>query len=223
MVGISKKHLVAMNPRNKTLSGVGESFDQLLVRKQSEIGFDAAVVAWDLHPRWNPTAEYCRWQETLDVYRGLAESNVLAASWKSVAKARLEELESREIPAARPGISSLRPGMVQVLCMDRMFESLIIDAGSQALKRALSVDGEQVPRWPNLNKAGRQHDELLNIAIDAVRAIRPKRRAVHRVRQGFLVEKHEWASLILRNMLAVPGDSAALRSHPIPSRLAEVR
>lgn len=223
VIGMSKRHLVAMNPANKGLSGVGESFDQLLVRKLTELRFDAAVVAWDLHPRWNPTAAYCRWEETLDLYRGVAASRVLSENWTALAQARLDDLEARAVPSARASRTPLIPGAIQALCMDRMFESLVIDTGASALRRALEVDGEQVPKWPNLGRSGRQHDELLGMAIEAARALRPKRKTAHKIRQGFLIEKHGWASLVLRNMLEVPEDAAALRVHPIAVRLAEIR
>jgi hypothetical protein len=66
---ISKRHLVAMDPGNPPMSGAGEPLDALMARKLQGNAFDVAVIAWDLVPAWNPEGAYCRWQETLDLYR----------------------------------------------------------------------------------------------------------------------------------------------------------
>src|SRR5690606_22785331 len=85
VVPISKKHLVAMDPDQPPMSGAGESLDQLMVRCLHREAFDAAVVAWDLVPAWNPEGGFCRWQETLDLYRHLATSAVLDEPWRHAA------------------------------------------------------------------------------------------------------------------------------------------
>jgi len=90
---ISKKHLVSMNPDVPRPIGAGESFDQILVRKLNQDPFDAALVAWDLVPAWEPGGEFCRRNETIDLYRFLARSPVLPDSWRDKAHRRFTELE----------------------------------------------------------------------------------------------------------------------------------
>lgn len=58
---ISKLHLLAMDPRNPPMSGTQEPLDQLVARKLRRDPFDAAVVAWDLIPAWDPERSACRW------------------------------------------------------------------------------------------------------------------------------------------------------------------
>src|SRR5437588_10932540 len=65
VVAINKKHLVAMDPGKPRMSGGGEALDQLMVRMMNREPFDAAVVAWDLVPAWNPEGAFCRWDETV--------------------------------------------------------------------------------------------------------------------------------------------------------------
>ena len=223
VIGMSKKHLASMDEKNRGLSGVGERFDQLFVRKANSLGFDAAVVAWDLFPRWDQSAPFCRWQETLDLYAGLARSEELGQIWRDCAQGRWLELSQRERPSARLGLTRLQPGMIQALCMDRMFETLLVDAGSSALRRALGIDGRRVQNWPNFNTNGLKHDDLLGMIVEIVRRLRPRPTAAGRVRGGFRDAKHEWASEILSRLAEDADDKEALRSHPIIRRLAEVR
>lgn len=222
VIGISKRNLVAMDPSIRALSGVGEPLDELLARKLKTLDFDAAVVAWDLHPRWNPNQPYCRWNETLDLYRGIARSTALESLWVESAEARLVELESRHVPSARPALTPLKPGVVQAICMDRMFESLLTDLGADVLKRALGVDGVRIPRWPNLVGSDSQPDRVMYAALEAIRALRPRPSVFARVRGSFMTHKHEWARLILRGVSVHPADGAVLASHPIVGRLSEV-
>ncbi len=74
IVPISKTHLVAMDPDNPPMSGAGEALDVLITRMLRLHSFEVAVVAWDLVPAWNPAGEFCRWEETLKLYRYLAQS-----------------------------------------------------------------------------------------------------------------------------------------------------
>ena len=100
IVPISKKHLVAMDRKQPKMSGASEPLDELIARKLKTIRFDAVVVAWDLVPAWNPEDEFCRWEETCDLYRYLAASPSvdLPKIWKQRAKERLAELKSRSMP-----------------------------------------------------------------------------------------------------------------------------
>lgn len=77
VVGISKDQLVQMDPAVRTLSTMREPLDEFLARVISTHGIDAAVVAWDLQPKWNSQATVCRWNETLALYTGLAHSSCL--------------------------------------------------------------------------------------------------------------------------------------------------
>src|SRR5690606_920875 len=54
LVPISKKNLVAMDPAEPKSSGAGEALDQLMARHLDQTPFDAAIVAWDLVPAWDP-------------------------------------------------------------------------------------------------------------------------------------------------------------------------
>jgi hypothetical protein len=114
IVPINKKHLLAMEPPSPSrppMSGSSEGLDALIGRTLKSHSFDAAVVAWDLYPRWNATADYCRWKETLRLYQLLAESRSpsFPDSWKEQARRRHEELSRRPRPGARSGPPRLVP------------------------------------------------------------------------------------------------------------------
>ena len=90
-----------MDPSNPKMSGAAEPLDQLIARHIRSNGIDAAVVAWDLVPAWSPSAATCRWEETLDFYRMLAQSADLPSSWSS--GPRLGWTISRSAEAGRQG------------------------------------------------------------------------------------------------------------------------
>lgn len=220
--GISKRHLVAMDPSVKALSSVGESLDQLIARVQADKGFDAAVVAWDLHPRWNPEAIQCRWQETLNLYRGLSASEVLPKQWRNAAALRFRELSQRQSPSMRAAAPRLRPGSVLGLCMDKMFESLVTPNES-AVRRAFGVAGTRVPGWPRWDAATATPDRsLLAPAVAATRRLRPVPDSARRVRGGFDTRKTEWADYLIGRMLDSDDDRHLVADHPISVRLREV-
>lgn len=98
VVPISKTHLIAMDPANPPMSGAGERLDQLMKRVLDRNPFDVAVIAWDLVPAWNPQGEFCRWIETRDLYRFLAQSDCLPDRWRERARQRFEELSQRSSP-----------------------------------------------------------------------------------------------------------------------------
>ncbi|WP_146084625.1 hypothetical protein [Rathayibacter sp. AY1E3] len=220
VIGFSKGSLVAMDPANRSLSSVGESFDQLFLRKLTTLGFDAAVVAWDLHPGWNSRATYCRWSETKSIYEGIANSPAaIPSAWMKKAGARFAEMNSRASPEDRVGPPPLEVNSIQVICMDKTFEDLLVFDRANILRRALEVQGERVKGWPrNFVDA-----ELgVGAAIAAVRRIRPKRQVAKLVRNDFPAAKHEWATLILERALQNAEDAQMLRNHPIVTRLREV-
>jgi len=230
IVPISKKHLVAMDPRNPPMSGSQEPLDYLMARKLEiarrlkQDPFDVAVVAWDLVPAWNPEGPYCRWTETVDLYRFLAVSQVLPDIWKNQARRRLQELEGRHQPSARMSLPPLKQGMVLAVCMEPMFEALLVqDEG--AVKRALQVS--ETPRgWPRQGwgDCRERHPDrrILMPAIAAIQSIKPRLRCVKHIRGDMRTKKDEWGEYILRRLFGDPKARASVLQHPLPARLVEL-
>lgn len=221
VIGFSKRNIVAMDPAVKSLSGVGESFDELLIRMEESHEFEAAVVAWDLHPRWNPQYAYCRWQETLNFYTGIASSARLAPGWRDSAAARLAEYESRSVASERTQMPILSRFSIQALCMDRMFESVLMIDDGRALREALGVEGTRVPLWPKAHR-GQKEDEYVAKAIAACRRAKINTPLMRGVRGDFDTAKHEWGG-VLAEKIARGRFSASLTGHPTIRRLAEIR
>lgn len=226
VVPISKKHLVAMDPDNPPMSGAGESLDQLMVRMMRREPFDAAVVAWDLVPAWNPTGSQCRWRETLDFYRLLSVSECLPALWKQRAGKRWRELDGRASPGERERPPRLVRGMALALCMEPMFEGLLVQ-DEAALKRALGVQGKPLTRWPPAKrwKNRGRHDpdrKLIGPAVSAARNVKPQPRKLRPVRGSWLTNKDGWGEFLLRELLADEQARPTVLAHPLCRRLAEV-
>lgn len=223
VVPISKKHLVAMDPANPPMSGAGEALDELMVRHLERQPFDVAVVAWDLVPAWNPDERaFCRWRETLDLYRFLAQREKLPEPWIRRADERFQELSTRTTPASRTGLPRLVPGTVLPVCMEPMFEALLTGDES-AVRRALCVAGRKVDGWPRRGWGDtdeRHPDQLLGKAIVALRRVRPKLEVVKKVRGDMRTNKNGWGEYLTRELLADP-DSAIL-TRQLPRRLGEL-
>ncbi len=230
IIPISKKHLVAMDPRSPCMSGSQEPLDYLIARKLEIAGrlkqapFDVAIVAWDLVPAWNPEGEYCRWTETLDLYRFLADSQALPDVWKNQAHRRWQELEARRQPSDGVDLPPLEQGMVLAVCMEPMFESLLVqDEG--AVKRALQVS--ETPRcWPRQGW-GNPHERhpdtrILVPAIAAIQSIKPRLRCVKHIRGDMRTNKDGWGEYILRQLFLDPKVRNRIRQHPLPARLVEL-
>lgn len=224
IVPISKKHLVAMDPSAPRMSGAAEGLDHLIARKLGDPPvFDAAIVAWDLVPAWNPQAAGCRWEETLRLYEGLARSVRLPAIWREQSAQRLNELRSRPTPSARPQIPRLVPGLVLPLCMDPMFESLLVQHEGAA-RRALGVFGRPVDGWPDGwgdPRARRPDQSPLGVAVNAVKRLRPAVDCARKVPGDMRTNKDGWGEWMLRNLF-LDEQSALLHSHPIAERLREI-
>lgn len=224
IVPISKTHLVAMDPRNPPMSGAGERLDQLMARVLARNPFDVAVVAWDLVPAWNPQGTFCRWIETVDLYRFLSASRDLPDLWREKARKRFEDLSGRTVPGARKRPPFLEPGMVLPVCMEPLFEGMLVqDEG--AVKRALGVKKE--PKgWP---KAGwsdlRERRPDLNVlapAITSMRRLRPTPDILRKIRGDMRTHKNEWGEFLLRELLADNQARHLVLSHSISRRLAEL-
>lgn len=221
VIPISKKHLVAMDPANPAMSGAGEALDALMVRTLNRSPFDAAVVAWDLVPAWNADAGYCRWRETLDLYCHLSRREVLPAPWREQAGRRLQELQGRPVPSARLRSPKLEQHQVLPLCMDPVFESLLLQ-DEAAVKRALGLNGK-VAKWPTSwgdTTETRPDEKLLAPAIHAAQSTKPMPAILSGVRGSMRTNKDGWGEFLLRRLLAEDKDNVV--GHPIARRLAEI-
>ena len=220
VVPISKKHLIAMDPSAPAMSGASERLDELMARMLPRTPFDAAVVAWDLVPAWNPGARLCRREEVLALYEALAESRALAEPWRQGAQARLRHLGDRV--EQRSAVSRLGLGTVVALCMEPMFEGLLVQS-EQAVRRALDIEGKPRPRdWPTAGwgaDSTRPDTELLGPAIRSVRAMRPKPRVVKVVPGDMRTNKDGWGEYLLRRLLGDPQSRQEVLDHPVGVRL----
>jgi hypothetical protein len=225
VIGISKKHIVGLSGGAPIMSGAAEPFDLLLNREHARDPFDAAIVAWDLVPPWNPSVRGCRWQETCEFYANLARRDRVAEPWRTYVRGRAADLASRRRPSTRVAPARLVPGAIVPVCMDPMFEDLLV--GSEgAIRRVLGVAGRRVPGWPGDGWAWGETDtpdvSVLQRAILAVRGIRPRPRPVVIVRGDMRTNKHGWAEYILRAMLEEASIVTQLGRHPVIARMREV-
>lgn len=225
VVPIAKTHLVAMDPGNPPMSGAGERLDQLMERTLRKRMFDVAVIAWDLVPSWNPGAELCRWIETVDLYRFLAESDCLPEIWRAGARRRLQDLSRRSAPGERRHLPALEPGMVLPVCMEPVFEGMLVQ-DEAAVKRALGLAGQTVRAWPQRGWGDSQQRRpdlfVLGPAIQALRNLRPKPPVLRLVHGSLRTHKNEWCELLLRKLLADERARPLILGHPIARRLMEL-
>lgn len=227
--GISKLALLAMDPANPPMSGNAEGFDHLLARQLAFHHFEAAVLAWDLHPKWNGMATYCRWDETLNLYRFLSQSTdtKLPVVWKEKAAQRYESLRARSSPSARTRPVRLEEGMVLPVCMEPMFEGLLVQ-NEAATWRALGNEGKtRPPRWTAIKGWGdpkeRQPDsKILAPAISALRAMPDKPDCAKQIRGDFRTRKDEWGEYLLKQLMADARGRELLEAHPVCLRLKEL-
>ncbi len=222
VIPISKKHLVALDPSNPPMSGAGERLDQLMGRILVRTPFDAAVVAWDLVPAWNPEERYCRWEETLNLYRFLSQRDGLSAPWRAQADRRLRDLENRSAPSARGQPPQLNRHSVLGLCMDPMFEGLLVQ-DEAAAKRALGLKGS-IPAWPSSGWAQPQErrpdTNILAPAVLAAQSVKSK--TIVGVRGSWRTNKDGFGEFLLRQLLADEGARPKLLAHSLCRRLAEI-
>lgn len=220
---INKKYLISMRPNAPKMSGASLKLDEFIERKRIVDNFDCAVVAWDLVPGWaGGVGGLCRWEETVEFYKGIASSTALPAAWANYAKTREKDLTSRRSPSQRTQLTKLAPNAILAVCMDTMFESLIV-ADEQAVKKALGCSGKRISDWPRAwkNLPPRPDSDLLSPAISAARKFRPKLEEAFAVRGDLITAKHEWGYYFLNSMLA-PTGSQKCRNHQIATRLREI-
>ncbi|MCX4246221.1 hypothetical protein [Paraliomyxa miuraensis] len=224
VIPISKKHLVAMDPEQPPMSGAGEALDQLMARRHRSEPFEAAVVAWDLVPAWNPQGGFCRWQETLDLYRHLAASAALDEPWRRAATRRHEELRRRPSPAHRVQAHRLAPCEVIAVCMEPMFEAMLLQREQHVL-RALGLErrplGWPTQGWGSITTR-RPDQDVLAPVIGALRC--GPRKQWPRVAKTIGADarnKDPWLEYLLRRLLDDPEARALVLAHPICRRLQE--
>lgn len=222
VVPISKKHIVAMDPRNPAMSGAGEALDQLVVRTLKRWDFDAAIVAWDLVPAWNPQDDFCRWQETVDFYRLLSASKVLPKAWREKAGTRHRALARQRNKGSRRARKKLSKHMLLALCMEPMFEGLLVQ-DEPAIRRAFGIKGRHVRRWPTdgWGDPRQRHPDrqILVPAVAALRRLKPPPPVVRRVRGDMETNKIGWDLFLTRELLNDPRVRKTLLEHELCRRL----
>lgn len=218
IVPISKKHIVALDPNKPKMSGAGESLVQLMKRLNMTSQCDAAVVAWDLSPPWNPEGAFCRREEVLQFYELLSQSADLPQLWRDRAAARHQEVQKKAAASQARRPIRLRAGEVLALCMEPMFEDLLV-RDEAALKDAMTIKGLTIKNWPTFSKLSRNPDrELLSPAIEALRGHRPQLPLTSKmIRGGLRTHKNEWGEYLLRELIRI--NPALIQSHEIAARL----
>lgn len=222
IIPISKKHLVAMDPSSPPMSGSSEGLDQLMARRLLHTPFDAAVVAWDLAPPWNANGQFCRRQETLDLYRFLSESDALTAPWRELARGRLDTLT--RAPSSPPRRTTrLQRYEVLALCMEPCFEGLLTQ-DERAIRKVLGLtttpEGWPTIGWGDPNTR-RPDDSLIRPAIAALRTIRPVPKICRQIPGDFRTNKDGWGEVLIRELLKSADGRSLVLKHPISRRLSE--
>jgi len=219
----SKRDLVALD-RSKPSPTGSIPLDVLIqTRLAANPGVQAIVIAWDLQPPWDPDANVCRWQETLDLYRLLAASKELKNPWRAHAEARHAQLCGRRKPGDRLRPHRLEPGQIAAVCMEPMFEAVLVD--ERGIFRALGLR-HRPDGWPparQWNPTTRHPDRtLLMPAIAAARRSTRRARIVEQIGGDMKTCKNEWGAHLLESLLADSASGARLHRHPLAVRLAEV-
>ncbi len=219
VVPISKKDIVAMDNIAHRPTGT-EPLDLKLKRFGAGEKFDAAVVAWDLHPAWNELGVFCRWRETVRLLECLAASRALPQNWCRAAAAKVADYKKRPKSNQRPGPPRLTDGAVLPLCMEPEFEALLT-ANEEAVLRVLGL-GSRPSGWPSgwgIGGTRRPSEEVMRVAIGSI----PVQSTIRRqVRGGWREKKNEWGEYILRGLLQDSTGRGVLANHPISRRLSEL-
>jgi hypothetical protein len=226
VVPIDKTYLVAMERpevNKKKLSGAGwQPLDLLIARELEKEDFDVAVIAWDLQPPWDPNAKACGPQEVVKLYHGLSESEALPDEpWRRWARNRFRELGGRKKGQRKPDTPSLEAGAILAVCMEPVFESLLIVC-EQTIMRTLGVKHRGRVKWPTWNKHRDRPENLLQLAIKAARQVRPMPEAINRVPGDMITAKNNWDEYLLRKMIEDEQCLAEVRQHPTAARLVRL-
>lgn len=220
----SKRDLVALD-RSKPQPTGSIPLDVFMAAKLAgPERFDAALVAWDLQPPWDPQGLRCRWQETLDLYRFLGQSAALPGPWRTRAQARHHDLLARPTPAARARPHRLARHEIAVVCMDPMFESILLD--EPGIFAALGLP-RRPPPWPKAKewkaRGLRTPDQsVLKPAIAAAQASKLRARIVDQIGGDLKTCKNEWGAYLLESLLASAATRRRCLARPLPRRLGEV-
>jgi hypothetical protein len=224
IVPINKKNLVAMDKAMmRKLSGAGMmGLDRRIAVELERADFDVAVIAWDLKPAWDPSAKTCRWNEVLNLYRGLSESKALPDEpWRRWARDRYHELRGRKNVLRKRPTPSLETGAVLAVCMEPTFESLLVVC-EKTIRRALGVKNGGRVKWPTWDEYRERPEDLLQLAIEAAERIRPKPEAIKHVRGDMKNAKNEWGEYLLRHMIQDEHCLEEIRQHPTAARLVDL-
>lgn len=223
VIPIDKKCIVAMTPGVPKMSGAGERFDQLMFRQLKKESFDAAVVAWDLLPPWDPKADVCRWKETVALYEGIERSDCLPDEWIEAARARKVELSSRTSPSDRNHPAQLAQYAILPLCMEPVFESLLLE-DEGLVREALGVRGMNVPGWPSWKQSDTSRCDLdvLGPALVAISALRPRLPVTLKIRPSIRTHKTDWGLFLVEQLSKTKMGLASIRGHRIAKRLIEI-
>jgi hypothetical protein len=219
----SKRDLVALDREKPTPTG-SIPLDILI---QTRLGADptlqSVVIAWDLEPPWAPDADRCRWQETLDVYGLLAASKHLRDPLRAHARSRYAALKARPRASERPRPHRLAAGEIAVVCMEPMFEAVLID--EPGVFRALGLP-RRPDGWPPAKqwKPSTRHPDqaLLKPAIAAAQRSKIRDRIVDKIGGDLKTCKNEWGAHLLDALLAEPATRARLLRRPLALRLTEI-
>lgn len=222
VIPIHKLHLIAMDPNLPKMSGASEPLDYLLARVIDQHEIEAAVIAWDLTPPWDPDAEedrYCRWNETRKLYTLLAASEVLDEEWRASCHSRASEFATRNRPGDRSAAFTLRKHGIVAICMEPEFESLLAQDDGQIM-RALGLSQRPATGWPRRwGASGKNPKTLLREAVVAAKKHRPKTTPTKRIRGDMRTAKHAWGLHFLRTLLQ--HKRSLIDDHPISMRITE--
>lgn len=223
---INKKYIISMRPNAPKMSGASIGLDKLIERARKKDEFECAVVAWDLVPGWaGGVSNLCRWDETVEFYKGIERSIDLPGSWTAYARKRVQDLTSRNIPSQRNSLTKIVPNAILAVCMETMFESLIA-ADEAAVREILGGRGKRVQHWPkDWNNAKNQSwpdKNLLDPAIKAARGLKPKATGAYAIRGDMITAKHEWGAYFLDRMLGSGSVSKLCENHSIVNRLRDI-
>lgn len=220
----SKRDLVALD-RSKPQPTGSIPLDAFVAAKlASPDRFDAALIAWDLQPPWDPRGQRCRWQETLDLYRFLGQSAALPDPWRARAEARHLQLCARPTPGARVVPHRLARHEIGVVCMEPMFESILLD--EPGIFAALGLP-RRPPLWPRARewktRGLRTPDQsVLKPAIEAARTNKLRARIVDQIGGDLKTCKNEWGAYLLEYLLTSDATRRRCLARQLPRRLTEV-